>query len=585
MNVFGHQVEYEIYHLIKKLIELNNYSRINKIVEQKYNIVDFVENEYEYKLLKAEFSKENTLTFFDNKIEYGDFQTPENLTERICIYIKEQGIKPEIIIEPTSGIGNFIISTLKYFNNIECIYGIEMNKEYAYYSKFRIISMIENGKINNKTKIKIYNSNIFDFDFSKIKIEEDKTILILGNPPWVTNTTLSTLNSKNLPAKTNFKNHNGIEAITGKGNFDISEFITLMIIRYFQNRKAYFTFIVKNSVVKNIVFDQKKNNYKIADIRKINIDAQKEFNVSVDACIMYCEFNRKSELIAKELSFYNKLKPFQFGWYKNNFVSNIKNYSNYVSFEGKCQFEWRSGIKHDCSKILELRLEDGYFINGLDEKFKIENNLVYSYLKGSSLKEKHINDSSLYTIITQKKVSEDTEYIKNDFPQTYKYLIEHENYFNKRKSSIYRNKPKFSIFGIGDYSFKPYKVAVAGLYKECLVSLILPDTNGKPIMPDDTCYFLGFDNLENALIVFSLMNDENIINFIESITFNDIKRKFTKDVLMRIDYEKISQFISYTDVKRKLNLLIPQYSEIINEEKWINFINLIKVVNSNRVIY
>jgi len=38
------------------------------------------------------------------------------------------------------------------------------------------------------------------------------------NPPWVTNSQLSALNSNNLPAKSNFKQAKGIDAITGKQN-------------------------------------------------------------------------------------------------------------------------------------------------------------------------------------------------------------------------------------------------------------------------------------------------------------------------------------------------------------------------------
>ena len=59
----------------------------------------------------------------------------------------------------------------------------------------------------------------------------------------------------------------------------------------------------------------------------------------------------------------------------------------------------------------------------------------------------------------------ETNYIKYDYPKTYEYSTEHQEIFNGRKSSIYNNKPPFSIFGVGDYSFKPYKVAISGLYK------------------------------------------------------------------------------------------------------------------------
>lgn len=83
------------------------------------------------------------------------------------------------------------------------------------------------------------------------------------------------LNSDNLPKKTNFKNHSGLDAMTGKGNFDIAEFITLTMIETFQNIKGNLLLLVKNSVIKNIVFDQNKNRYKISAIEKHCIDSKK----------------------------------------------------------------------------------------------------------------------------------------------------------------------------------------------------------------------------------------------------------------------------------------------------------------------
>ena len=92
-------------------------------------------------------------------------------------------------------------------------------------------------------------------------------------------------NSNNLPKKTNFKNHSGLDAMTGKGNFDIAEFITLSMLDAFKNSDGHLMLLIKNSVIKNIVFDQNKNKYPISDIEKYCIDSKKEFKVSVEAFI------------------------------------------------------------------------------------------------------------------------------------------------------------------------------------------------------------------------------------------------------------------------------------------------------------
>ena len=70
------------------------------------------------------------------------------------------------------------------------------------------------------------------FDFKTI-IKDNDQFLIVGNPPWVNNSTLSSLNSDNVPAKINFKGYKGMDAMTGSSNFDICEYIILQLIASF----------------------------------------------------------------------------------------------------------------------------------------------------------------------------------------------------------------------------------------------------------------------------------------------------------------------------------------------------------------
>ncbi|WP_041619051.1 hypothetical protein [Stanieria cyanosphaera] len=67
---------------------------------------------------------------FKNKIEYGDFQTPVDLAEKICSKRVELGINPDVIIEPTCGVGNFITVSAKYFKSARKIIGFEINQNY-----------------------------------------------------------------------------------------------------------------------------------------------------------------------------------------------------------------------------------------------------------------------------------------------------------------------------------------------------------------------------------------------------------------------------------------------------------------------
>jgi len=396
--------------------------------------------------------------------------------------------------------------------------------------------------------------------------------LIIGNPPWVTNSELGSIDSKNLPEKSNFKKHNGFDAITGKGNFDIGEFISMTILNSFQSHKGIFAFLVKNSVVKNIIQDQKRNLYKIENIEKLNIDSKKEFNVSVNASLLLTHLNGNPEFTCKEYDFYDKYHITTFGWYKDKFVSSIEDYDKSSMIDGKSAFVWRSGVKHDCSKIMELEKLNGHYKNGFKEEISLEEDLVYGLLKSSDLKGGVNNKYRKLTIITQKKVGQRTAYIKEKHPLTFKYLKSKKEYFDKRKSSIYKGKPDFSIFGIGEYSFKPYKIAISGMYKSIKFTLVKPEKN-KPIMLDDTCYFIGFNKLKNAKIAHCLLNSNIAQQFLKSVVFSDSKRSINKDILMRIDFNKLIEVMGINYVKKSIDDLS------LND--WEEFQKLATPSNSN----
>ncbi len=521
----------------KNLKNINTIKQANQLLKEISGINLFFNTEKELTELKTKIERNISVVEEPDRRAYGDFQTNENLANNVTEYLQKIGISPEFIVEPTCGKGRFILATLKRFKTIKKIVGIEIYYPYIWETKFGILELFLNEKATCKPEIEIIHADIFSFDLGGLAKENNSNTLVIGNPPWVTNSELSTLNSDNLPKKSNFKSHKGIDAITGKGNFDIGEYVSLQILRNFDECQGTFAFLVKSSVAKNILYDQWKSKYQIGNIRKINIDAKKEFNVSVDACLFLSDFNSDSEYTCREIDFYSKKAITEFGWHKGKFVYSISDYNQVENLDGKSSFVWRQGMKHDCSKIMELDRFNGHFINGFKQEINPEQDLLYGLLKSSDLKNEVINSYRKTTIVTQKKVGQDTSYIKREYPKTYNYLDSNRAYFDKRKSSIYHKKPPFSIFGIGDYSFAKYKVAISGMYKRTTFSLVLPE-NDKPLMLDDTCYFIGFDTIEEAQIAQKILNSNIVQSFLKAIIFSDAKRPITKDVLMRIDMEK-----------------------------------------------
>lgn len=507
--------------------------------------------------------------------EYGDYQTPVVFVNKVCSYLKNLlKTEADIIFEPNMGLGNFLTESIDVFHNVKKIFGVEINKAYHDYAKNKIYNLI---KDKDGTEINLFLDDIFLLDFDKIKkhISKEDKLLIIGNPPWATNSNLSSLGSQNLPLKNNFKGISGLDAMTGKGNFDIAEYIILLLLSEFKNYNCTIAMLCKNIVAKNIVRDLNKYDFNLSNMKMVTFDAKDIFKVSCEAALIIMELGNKKTKICDVYSFNNPLEKIKaFGWVNNKFISDIKNYSQYSYIDGHSQFEWRQGIKHDCSKIMELTLKqkDGTYINGNNEFITIEDDYVYPLLKSSDLKTVVSAKTRKNVIVTQQKVNEKTDIIAEKAPKLWEYLNKNAPFIDRRKSSIYKKAPRFSIFGIGEYSFTPYKVAVSGFYKEPLFSLV---TGEKTIMLDDTCYFLGFYNYTDALISTILLNSPSTQNFIKSIAFLDSKRPYTKDILMRIDLLKIAEktdFKTFLAISEKLQL-----DNTISENSYMNYIYRLQV--------
>ena len=575
MKIFEASISYQVSSFLKEnLRNLTSFESANQKMFDACGIKHFFDNNDDFTaLLNLIIDTNKDLVEEPDREEYGDFQTNADLANKVAKQLYSKGISPKLVIEPTCGKGNFIIASLNNFKEIQTIIGIEIYKPYVWETKFNILDFFLSNSDSNKPEITIIHSSVFDVDFKEISKQfPSEELLVIGNPPWVTNSKLGSLNSTNLPKKNNFKNQSGLDAITGKGNFDIAEYITIMLLDAFQTHNGFLSLLVKNSVIKNIVFEQKTKKYQITEIEKYCIDSKKEFNVSVEASLLFCKLNSNPSFDCEEFDFYSVESKLKFGWLNSKFVSNIDNYLETSQVDNICPFVWRQGIKHDCTAIMELERVNSHFVNNLSQDIRIEEDLVFGFLKSSDLKNTVIKETRKHTIVTQKKVGQETNYIKELYPQTYEYLNDNLNRFMDRKSSIYNGKPKFSIFGIGDYSFKPYKVAISGLYKTYHFTLVLPQDE-KPVMLDDTCYFIGFEKIEYAVYSIILLNSKITEEFLRSITFPDAKRVFTKDLLMRLDLLKLAQLITRQEIEEQIIFLNDKYTLNVDYSKWTGFLD------------
>lgn len=473
--------------------------------------------------------------------ELGDFQTPPDLAELLVNVLKDRIPAPDLIIEPTCGTGSILLAAHKTFNPKKSL-GIEIQKDY-----------VESLTANIHSNITILNNDFF-VSLPKIKdfVSGNENILFIGNPPWITNSALSALYSTNIPSKGNFDGFRGIEAITGKSNFDISEYIIQQLIDVFSDKKSvYYAFLCKISVAKKIMSRLWKNDfaYKTAEIYPF--DSKKFFSAAVDACFFYLDCSEKHQ--RKELTLFTSMekpeKKYTSGFYNNVYFEDLSKTDSFAIY-GKSQFVWRNGVKHDCAKVMELTVKDTKLYNGYNELIDIESDLIFPYMKSSDLANGEFNENRK-TLVTQKFINEPTDYIQVKYPKTWKYLNDHKADFEKRKSVVYKKKGRFSIFSVGDYTFKPYKIAISGLYKSLNFRLIAPFEN-KAVLLDDTCNFISFDSREKAEFIFELLQTVSVTRYLNARISWEAKRPIKTEILNSIDFEKLAVIESKGELYAKL---------------------------------
>jgi len=467
------------------------------------------------------------------KKEFGDFQTPNNLADRVVSLVEELFGKPDLVIEPTAGLGAFLKASAERWGSKLQYEGYEINKDYVASAQREL----------KEYPVSVLHRDFFTEDWShNLERPEAERILIIGNPPWVTNSDLGMLGSSNLPEKNNSIGLRGIDARTGKSNFDIAEWMLIRLIESLP-QSGSLAMLCKTMTARKVLRHFWKTDGGREGSRLFHIDAKAEFDVAVDACLFFVTGKRSEDRIATvytDLTTGSDAKSF--GFLDGDLVSDIDAYKAYRHLDGGSgNYTWRSGIKHDASRIMEFSLGNERMTNGLGETVDLEDEYVYPLLKSSDLGNGRVTIRKA-VLVPQKHTGDETDEIADRAPATWEYLMRHAETLDARRSSIYKNRPRFSIFGVGSYSFAPWKVAISGFYKK-ISFVVIGSSSGRPVMVDDTCYSIPCSSREEANLLCDLLSSDAAQQFLHSLVFLDSKRPVTIDVLRRISFVELARHL------------------------------------------
>ncbi len=471
------------------------------------------------------------------KVEYGDFQTPPDLAARVVEVVDARGGFASVL-EPTCGDGSLLCAALDRFPTAVAL-GLDLDAGH--------LERCRRGLAGRPARL--VQGDFFATDWADLLAGLPDPLLVIGNPPWVTNAALGALAGRNLPHKSNRAGRRGIDAITGSSNFDISEWILDHLAGLLAGRDATLAVLCKRAVARKVLASawRAERGPRTADLYPI--DAAAEFGAAAAACLLVLEFAAeagpgRAECRCRERLVAGAPVDQLIGWRDGELVADLDRYRRWRHLLCGAPNEhatWRSGVKHDCAAVMELCRDGDRYRNGLGERVDLEPDYLYPMLKSSDLARGAA--PSRFMLVTQHSVGVDTAPIADRAPLTWDYLEAHGDRLDRRASSVYANKPRFSVFGVGPYTFTPWKVAIAGLYKQLRFSAVGPQ-RGKPTVVDDTAYFLPCADRAEAERLAAALASTPARELLSALAFWDGKRPITAALLRRLDLEALARHLA-----------------------------------------
>jgi len=446
------------------------------------------------------------------KIAHGDWQTPRPLADQVVRTLARVTPSPASILEPTCGTGTLLAAAAALHPRAH-LRGHDLDPDHLRIAAAQL------------PHASLHTSDFFTTNWPEILRATKPPLLLLGNLPWVTSAGLGKLGATNHPIKDNTSTRlRGLDARTGRSNFDISEWMLQQLLTSIGDSPTTVAFLCKTAVAHKLIRHCAERAAPVTPLGLWHIDAAAHFGASVDAVLFACTLHLAAphhlwpvypDLAATTPTSHLSVVD-------GHLVHDLAAYQRTRALAGACTPAWRSGVKHDCAEIFERPLDE----------LHLEDTHLYPLLKSSDLA--HGRAPRRRLLVPQRRLGDDTQSLKTTAPNTWTHLAQHAPRLAARKSSIYRNQPAFAVFGVGDYTFAPFKVAISGLYKLLNFRLVGP-VAGRPVVFDDTCYFLPFADEAAARDAWTALGSPLARDFLTSRIFWAAKRPISAAILNSLD--------------------------------------------------
>ena len=307
--------------------------------------------------------------------DLGDFQTPPELVRAVLATLHAVLGSTTRVLEPSCGSGAFLGALLDLPGGPREIKAFELQEEH--FAAARRLADQSDRRLD------LRQADIFTVDLRRLEWAEHGRLLVVGNPPWVTNSALGALGSTNVPRKRNLLRLRGIDAMTGSSNFDLTEYIWWKLLTELEQERPTIALLSKTSAARRVLGLARQLEIPISDARIHRIDARRWFGASVDACLFTVSVGNDCDRY--EASVYDELDATApsatIGFVGDALVADVAAYTDSAFVRGDSRLTWRQGLKHDLASVMELRAVGERRVNGLGEDVDVEASSMYPLLK------------------------------------------------------------------------------------------------------------------------------------------------------------------------------------------------------------
>lgn len=448
----------------------------------------------------------------------GDWPTPAALADAILARLVATDPLPAAVLEPTCGAGAFLRAARRAVPGAT-LHGYELDAEHHANARRAV------------PEAALHAADAFAVDWRAVVGALPAPCWIVGNPPWVTASTLGTLGQK-APVRPGAAR--GLDARTGRANRDVAETLILAWLDAARARPGPFTLamLCKASTARRVFEHILAHAWPLTGTLT-TVDARAAFGVAVEAVLLHV---RPAAAPATSWPVYPSLDaphPTRALAACDGFLTGDR--AAFEATRALTQADagdrpWRSGVKHDAAPVLELVRRDGALWNGAGARVDVEEDVLYPLAKGGDLDHGRAAGSR-FLLLPQHALGDDPAATWPDrFPRAWAYLQAHRARFQARRSAIYRGRPDYAVFGLGPYTFAPHKVAVSALGKAFRFRALGP-VEGRPVLVDDTSYLWACQGADEAAEVATFLNGPDAQAFLRARTFADAKRPLGRRVL------------------------------------------------------